>query len=105
MIRIRQKKNITDYYQTYDPWNQFEHTQPMYQTNVSLRGGSERIKYYSSVGYMDQQGLSDTYGYTQYNVVLNTDAYLLKDKSLKFTFNLNGNIGEQKKTGQWRRHI
>ena len=47
------EKNITDYYQTYDPWNQFEHTQPMYQTNVSLRGGSERIKYYSSVGYMD----------------------------------------------------
>lgn len=91
--------DIENYYQTYDPWTQFHHTQPMYQTNVSLRGGSERIKYYSSVGYMDQQGLSDTYGYTQYNVVLNTDAYLLKDKSLKFTFNLNGNIGNQKQPG------
>lgn len=94
------EKNITDYYQTYDSWDQFEHTQPMFQTNLSLRGGSERIKYYSSVGYMDQQGLSDTYGYKQYNIVLNTDAFLLKDKSLKFTFNLNGNIGQQNKPGE-----
>ena len=91
--------DIENYYQTYDPWTMFDHTQPMYQTNVSLRGGSERLKYYSSVGYLDQQGLSDNYGYTQYNVVLNTDAYLLKDKSLKFTFNINGNIGNQKKPG------
>ena len=91
--------DIENYYQTYDPWTMFDHTQPMYQTNVSLRGGSERLKYYSSVGYLDQQGLSDNYGYTQYNVVLNTDAYLLKDKSLKFTFNINGNIGNQQKPG------
>ena len=32
------------------------YTQPMYQTNVSLRGGGERIKYYSSLGYMKQNG-------------------------------------------------
>ncbi len=91
--------DIENYYQTYDPWTMFNHTQPMYQTNVSLRGGSDRIKYYSSVGYMDQEGLSKTFNYKQYNVVLNTDAYLLKDKSLKFTFNINGNISDQKKPG------
>lgn len=91
--------DIENYYQTYDPWTMFDHTQPMYQTNVSLRGGGERVKYYSSLGYLDQQGLSDNYGYNQYNIVLNTDAYLLKDKSLKFTFNLNGNMGQQKKPG------
>lgn len=91
--------DIENYYQTYDPWEMFNHTQPMYQTNVSLRGGSERIKYYSSVGYMDQEGLSKTFNYKQYNIIVNTDAYLLKDKSLKFTFNLNGNISDQKKPG------
>lgn len=91
--------DIVNYYQTYDPWTMFDHTQPMYQTNVSLRGGSDRVKYYSSVGYMDQQGLSDTFNYKQYNIIVNTDAYLLKDKSLKFTFNLNGNLGDQKKPG------
>jgi TonB-dependent SusC/RagA subfamily outer membrane receptor len=47
--------NIQDYFSTYDPWDMFNHTQPMYQTNVSLRGGSERLTYYSSLGYMDQQ--------------------------------------------------
>lgn len=91
--------DIENYYQTYDPWTMFDHTQPMYQTNVSLRGGSDRVKYYSSVGYMDQQGLSDTFNYKQYNIIVNTDAYLLKDKSLKFTFNLNGNLSDQKKPG------
>ena len=89
--------NIQDYFSTYDPWDMFNHTQPMYQTNISLRGGSERLTYYSSLGYMDQQGVSKNYKYNQVNFVLNTDAFLLKDKSLKFTFNLNGNTSNQKK--------
>ncbi len=95
--------NIQDYFSTYDPWDMFNHTQPMYQTNVSLRGGgSERLTYYSSLGYMDQQGVSKNYKYNQVNFVLNTDAFLLKDKSLKFTFNLNGNTSNQKKAGKRR---
>ena len=84
-------RNIQDYYQTYDAWDQFDHTQPMYQTNIGIRGGSERLKYYSSLGYLKQNGYSETYQYEQINFILNTDSYLLKDKSLKFTFNLNGN--------------
>lgn len=89
--------NIQDYYSSYDPWDMFNHSQPMYQTNVSLRGGSERLSYYSSLGFMDQQGVSKNYSYNQVNFILNTDAFLLEDKSLKFTFNLNGNTSDQKK--------
>lgn len=89
--------NIQDYYTTCNPWDQFDHTQPLYQTNVSVRGGSDRIKYYSSVGYMNQKGISSSFGYEQINVMLNTDAYILKDKSLKFILNLNGNTSTQKK--------
>lgn len=89
--------NIQDYYSAYDPWDMFNHNQPMYQTNVSLRGGSERVRYYSSLGYMDQQGVSKNYDYNQVNFVLNTDAFLLNDKSLKFTFNINGNKTDQRK--------
>ena len=92
-----QGKNIQDYYSSYDPWDMFDHTQPMYQTNVSLRGGGERIKYYSSLGYMKQNGVSDKYSYEQVNMILNTDAMLLSDKSLKFTFNLNGNTSNNNK--------
>lgn len=89
--------NIQDYYSSYDPWDMFSHNQPMYQTNVSLRGGSDRLRYYSSLGYMDQRGVSKNYKYNQINFVLNTDAFLLKDKSLRFTFNLNGNTSTHEK--------
>ena len=83
--------NIQDYYSTWDPWEMFDHNQPMYQTNASIRGGSERLKYYSALGYLNQKGYCDNYNYEQINFILNTDAFLLSDKSLKFTFNLNGN--------------
>ena len=92
--------NIQDYYTTHDPWDQFDLNNPMYQTNVSLRGGSERLKYYSSLGYLKQEGYCKNYDYEQINFILNTDAYLLKDKSLKFTLNLNGNTNLKKMPGR-----
>lgn len=93
---VSQGKNIQDYFSSYDPWKMFDHVQPMYQTNLSIRGGGDRVKYYSSLGYLNQNGLSDTYDYEQINIILNTDAYLLNDKSLKFTFNVNGNSTNKK---------
>ncbi len=92
-----QGSNIQDYFSTYDPWEMFDHVQPMYQTNLSIRGGGDRVKYYSSLGYLNQKGLSKTFDYEQVNIILNTDAFLLEDKSLKFTFNLNGNTTNKKK--------
>lgn len=89
--------NIQDYYSTYDPWDMFDHVQPMSQTNIGIRGGSERIKYYSSLGYLKQNGISEKFDYEQVNMILNTDAFLLKDKSLKFTLNLNGNTTNNNK--------
>lgn len=49
----------------------------------SYKNNTKVAKYY--MGYLNQEGLSKTYGYNQYNIVLNTDALLLKDKSLKYT--------------------
>lgn len=88
--------DIENYFGNYDPWEWFNHAQPMTQTNLSVRGGSERVRYYSSLGYMNQSGISDSYNYEQYNVIVNTDAYLLKDKSLRFTLNLNGVMAKKK---------
>ena len=93
---VTQGGNIEDYYQTYDPWEFFEHAQPMLQSNISVRGGGDRVKYYSSLGYLSQSGISDSYGYDQYNALINTEALLLHDKSLKFTLNLNGIMTEKK---------
>ena len=58
---VSQGFNIQDYYTHNDQWDQFDTTNPMYQTNVSLRGGSERIKYYSSLGYLNQKGFCENY--------------------------------------------
>lgn len=93
---VTQGKDIENYYGNYDAWDFFNHTQPMTQTNLSVRGGSERVRYYSSLGYMKQSGISDSYDYEQYNAIVNTDAYLLHDKSLKFTINLNGVMSKKK---------
>lgn len=97
---ISQGDNIEDYYQNNDPWDMFNHTQPMYQTNMSIRGGGERVNYYSSLGYLNQKGISDSFGYEQINVILNTDAYLLNDKSLKFTLNVNGSTATKNKPAE-----
>lgn len=88
--------DIENYFGNHDPWEWFDHAQPMAQTNLSVRGGSERVRYYSSLGYMKQSGISDSYDYEQYNAIVNTDAYLLKDKSLKFTLNVNGVMAKKK---------
>lgn len=93
---MKTQNNIRDSYCSYDPWDMFNHTQPMYQTNVNIRGGSDRVKYYSSLGYMNQKGVSSSFDYQQVNAILNTDAYLLKDKSLKFTLNINGSTANKK---------
>ena len=92
--------NIQDYYSYYDPWDQFDLNTPMVQTNLSLRGGSERLKYYSALGYLNQKGYCETSNYEQINFILNTDAFLLSDKSLKFTLNVNGNTSMRKQPGR-----
>lgn len=88
--------NIQDYYTYHDPWELFDHVQPMSQTNVSVRGGSEKLRYYSSLGYMKQKGVHKNFDFEQINFLLNTEASLLRDKSLRLIMNLNGNTTMQK---------
>lgn len=94
---VTQNDNIQDYYTFHDPWELFDHIQPMYQTNVSVRGGSERLRYYSSIGYLKQKGIYETFDFEQINFMLNTEAFLLEDKSLRLILNLNGNTTMQKR--------
>lgn len=88
--------NIQDYYTYHDLWDLFDHVQPMSQTNVSVRGGSEKLRYYSSLGYMKQKGVHKNFDFEQVNFLLNTEASLLNDKSLRLIMNLNGNTTMQK---------
>lgn len=61
---------------------------PMQQYNVSIRGGSEKIKYYGFIGYMNQKSMwkKNGGGYERYNLQSNIDASI--NKNLSFLLDL-----------------
>ncbi len=52
---------------------------PQQQHNLSVRGGSDKIKYYGFLGYLDQQSMFKNNGgeYQRYNLRSNIDAQIL----------------------------
>jgi TonB-linked SusC/RagA family outer membrane protein len=55
---------------------------PIYQYNISVSGGSEKTKYFLSLGYIDQQGLYELSSYKRYNIRSNIDTKVTKDLSV-----------------------
>ena len=51
--------------------------------NISATGGSDRVRFFASIGYLDEKGNIDNYGYNRLNLRSNIDAKLTK--SLTFT--------------------
>ncbi len=58
-----------------------------HQHNISATGGTERIKYYTSVGLMKQDGILPNTSYDRYNLRANIDTKIAKN------LNLTVNIG------------
>jgi TonB-linked SusC/RagA family outer membrane protein len=58
---------------------------PMWQHSISVRGGSDRIKYYGYLGYEDQKTLWKKSGgnYNRYNLLSNVDAKISKNFSME----------------------
>ena len=58
---------------------------PQQQHNLSVRGGSDKIKYYGFFGFMDQKSMFKNHGgdYQRYNVRSNIDANILDNLSLQ----------------------
>ena len=58
---------------------------PQQQHNLSVRGGSDKIKYYGFLGYMNQETMWKNSGgdYTRYNLQSNIDAQILDNLTLK----------------------
>jgi TonB-linked SusC/RagA family outer membrane protein len=57
---------------------------PMQEHNISMTGGSEKIKYYGFLGYLDQVGMfkSNNNVYKRYNVRMNVDANISENLSI-----------------------
>lgn len=64
---------------------------PSMQHNLSLRGGDQSVKYFMSLGYLNQQGIIKGVDYSRYNMRLNVDANVSRDLSV--SLNLGGFTG------------
>ncbi len=62
---------------------------PQQQHNLSIRGGSEKVKYFVSMGYFDEMGLwkSGDLNYKRYNFRTNLSTQITKDLEAEFLIN------------------
>lgn len=65
-------------------------TAPQMQHNLSFSGGSDKVRYFASLGYLDQQGLYSSLNYKRYNVRVNLD--LQVTKTTKVSIDLSGRL-------------
>lgn len=63
-----------------------KHT-PMTKHSLTFTGGSERIRFFGSGGYLEQEGVVETIDYKRYNVTANVDADVTK--TTKFLIDMN----------------
>lgn len=70
-------------------------TAAVYNTTLSLSGGSEKLGYYVSGNYYDQNGIIDKTGFKRYSLRINLDAQPFKH--LKVGFNLNPSYTDQQR--------
>ncbi|SMD09360.1 TonB-linked outer membrane protein, SusC/RagA family [Pedobacter nyackensis] len=55
--------------------------------SVTVRGGTERVKYFSNIGYLDQEGIVANTGFKRFNLRTNLDAQLNSILSVAFDIN------------------
>ncbi|WP_416188635.1 TonB-dependent receptor [Proteiniphilum sp.] len=72
-------------------------TMPQMYHNVSVSGGSEKVKYFFSLGLTDQEGMykSNDYNFQRYNVRSNINAEITK--SLTVDLQLSGRLDSRQK--------
>jgi len=85
----------TDFYnEVFRPWA------PQLHENISATGGTEKVQYYVSADFLDQDGLyrSDDLTYKQYQLRSNIDAQMTDN--LKVGFDLMGRLERQHSTSR-----
>ncbi|MEO8403521.1 MAG: TonB-dependent receptor [Chitinophagaceae bacterium] len=65
-------------------------TAPQMQHNLSLNGGTDKAKYFVSLGYLNQDGLYKSLNYKRYNLRMNLD--LQVTSTTKVSLDINGRL-------------
>lgn len=63
------------------------------QHSISVRGGTDKIKYFTSLGLFDQDGVVDNTGFKHYNLRTNIDAQLNDYFSIAFDMGARQQLG------------
>lgn len=66
----------------------FKKNSPQTQHNLSINGGTDAIRYFASLGYVDQDGMYDKINFKRYNFRTNVDARI--SRTLNVGLNLEG---------------
>ena len=95
------------YYGSHDLYSeQFGEYGPQWQANVNISGGTEKVKYFVSVGYFNQQGITQRikyYGadssssFERYNFRTNVDMDIIKNTTI--SVDISGQFGTTKGPG------
>lgn len=75
----------------------FKNVAPTYTNNVSISGGTDRLKFFASVGAYNQQGIIDRTSYDKYNFRSNMDAKVTDNFDL--SLDLSGYISNNNEPG------
>lgn len=75
----------------------FKDFAPSYTNNISLSGGTERFKYFASIGAYNQNGIIDRTSYDRYNIRANFDAKVTDHVDV--SLDLSGNISKTQEPG------
>ncbi|MCL2436211.1 MAG: TonB-dependent receptor [Lentimicrobiaceae bacterium] len=79
---------------------------PQWQTNVNISGGTDKVKYYASLGYLSQESIIKDYKYydagtgsrfSRYNFRANVDIDIIKNTTL--SVNISGQFGTRQGAG------
>ena len=95
-------------------WNELMFRKAFLQTknNINISGGSDKVRYFVSMGYMFQNGMlkqmpdvtyNNNYSYNRYNYRANLDFKLTESTDMKF--NISGVIGDQREPNCDRSNI
>ena len=86
-----------------DGWDNVDYIKKVFGTgtnqkhSITAQGGTEKLRYYTSLGFMDQNGNIDKFTYKRYNLRANIDAEVAKN--LHLNLGLAGNVGKRHTPG------
>ena len=93
------RKNIQAMRDGTDGWDNVDYVGKVFGTgfnqkhNVTIQGGTDKARFFTSLGIMDQKGNIDKFNYTRYNVRTNIEGDI--SKQLSYKVGLQGIVGNR----------